>query len=461
MLIEAARGRNEPLDHILLSGPPGLGKTTLAQVIANELGVRAQDDERTRNRAPGRSCRDPHEPRGARRPLHRRDPPPQPCGRGSALSGDGGLHARYRHREGSGGALDPTRAAAFHAHRRDHAHRASHRTAARPVRHGVSARLLLARGARGDRGAKRGHSRMSRSTRTVRPRSRAADGAHPRLANRLLKRVRDFAQVRHDGRIDEDIAAEALAFFEVDHLGLDSMDNLILTTLASTFARQAGRAQHACERGGRGARHARGRLRAVSAAAGAADAHAQRAPGDRARVRAPRPDAAGLSARSGRAVLMAEKEPVHLRTPDELSPEERAEFERALDSGVTELPPNQPKGTSRREGHRRPQGRGLHARPQRGSPAGERPPHHLVVDRSVLPALLPGRLRDPVANQGHPGEDEDHRERHRCGGDRIRVREAARELAAKPRLVSPRPGVVAVGCSQPTRPAPRRAVSDL
>ena len=58
----------------------------------------------------------------------------------------------------------------------------------------------------------------------------------PRLANRLLKRVRDFAQVRHDGVIDEDIAAEALAFFEVDHLGLDSMDNRILITLAQTFS---------------------------------------------------------------------------------------------------------------------------------------------------------------------------------------------------------------------------------
>jgi Holliday junction DNA helicase RuvB len=58
----------------------------------------------------------------------------------------------------------------------------------------------------------------------------------PRLANRLLKRVRDYAQVRRDGRIDEDVAAEALAFFEVDHAGLDAMDLKILQTLAITFS---------------------------------------------------------------------------------------------------------------------------------------------------------------------------------------------------------------------------------
>ncbi len=57
----------------------------------------------------------------------------------------------------------------------------------------------------------------------------------PRLANRLLKRVRDYAQVRHAGSVDEDIAAEALAFFEVDHLGLDAMDMKILRTLAQVF----------------------------------------------------------------------------------------------------------------------------------------------------------------------------------------------------------------------------------
>jgi len=58
----------------------------------------------------------------------------------------------------------------------------------------------------------------------------------PRLANRLLKRVRDFAQVRYSGNVTEDIASEALAFFEVDHVGLDKMDLAILDTLVHKFS---------------------------------------------------------------------------------------------------------------------------------------------------------------------------------------------------------------------------------
>ena len=57
----------------------------------------------------------------------------------------------------------------------------------------------------------------------------------PRLANRLLKRVRDWSQVRGDGTINEDVAAQALSFFEVDSLGLDIMDNRILELLAVRF----------------------------------------------------------------------------------------------------------------------------------------------------------------------------------------------------------------------------------
>ena len=57
----------------------------------------------------------------------------------------------------------------------------------------------------------------------------------PRLANRLLKRVRDWAQVEGNGFIDEDIAAQALSFFEVDSLGLDAIDNRILELLCDQF----------------------------------------------------------------------------------------------------------------------------------------------------------------------------------------------------------------------------------
>lgn len=57
----------------------------------------------------------------------------------------------------------------------------------------------------------------------------------PRLANRLLKRVRDWAQVKGDGMITEDVAAQALGFFEVDSLGLDSIDNRILEILCVQF----------------------------------------------------------------------------------------------------------------------------------------------------------------------------------------------------------------------------------
>jgi Holliday junction DNA helicase RuvB len=58
----------------------------------------------------------------------------------------------------------------------------------------------------------------------------------PRLANRLLKRVRDWAQVKGFSTINEDCAAQALSFFEVDSLGLDSVDNRILGMLCGQFA---------------------------------------------------------------------------------------------------------------------------------------------------------------------------------------------------------------------------------
>jgi Holliday junction DNA helicase RuvB len=235
VLIEAARGRGEPLDHVLLSGPPGLGKTTLAGVIANELGVTMKTTSGPAIERAGDLAailtnleeRDVLFIDEIHRLNHQVEEVLYPAMEDFTLDvviGKGPAARSLR--------LDVPQFTLVGA-----TTRTGLLTGPLRDRFGISFRLdyyapedleAIVRRSAGilgvpiDDDAAAEISRRSRGT--------------PRLANRLLKRVRDYAQVRHDGVVTEGIAAEALAFFEVDHVGLDKMDVRILETLIVKFS---------------------------------------------------------------------------------------------------------------------------------------------------------------------------------------------------------------------------------
>lgn len=238
ILIQAAQSRGECLDHVIFSGPPGLGKTTLATVIANELGAQIKT---TSGPAIART--------GDLAAILTNLQP------GDVLFIDE-IHRLNRSIEeilypamedfsldiviGKGPAARSIRLDVPHFTLVGATTRSGMLTGPLRDRFGISFRLdyysvedlaeIVARSA-----SILGVTIDRQSALEIASRSRGT----PRLANRLLKRVRDYAQVRGDGPIELDIAREALSFFEIDELGLDWMDIRILETLVKTFRGRA------------------------------------------------------------------------------------------------------------------------------------------------------------------------------------------------------------------------------
>jgi Holliday junction DNA helicase RuvB len=233
--IAAAASRGEALDHVLLAGPPGLGKTSLAQIVAAELEVQFVQTagpalERKGDVAAFLTALEPRavffvdEIHRLPRALEETFYPAMEDGSLPITVGQG-AGARVVTLE-----LPPftligatTRAGLLTTPLRDRfgiQHRLEHYAPdelAQIVRR--SARLLEVQI---DEGGARAIAERSRGT--------------PRVANRLLKRVRDFAQVRGDGVVTAAAAAAALDLLEVDHEGLDRLDREILRAICEKFA---------------------------------------------------------------------------------------------------------------------------------------------------------------------------------------------------------------------------------
>ena len=238
IFIAAAKKRHEPLDHLLVFGPPGLGKTTLAHIVANEMGVNLRQTsgpvlERPGDLAAILTNLEKNDVLFIDE-IHRLSPvveeilyPALEDFQIDIMIGEGPAARSIK--------LDLPPFTLIGA-----TTRAGALTNPLRARFGIVSQLQFYDATDLQKIVERSSGLLNvpitpEGAAEIACRSRGT----PRIANRLLRRVRDYAQVRGHGPIELDICRQALEFFEIDELGLDWMDIRILETLAKTFSGRA------------------------------------------------------------------------------------------------------------------------------------------------------------------------------------------------------------------------------